>query len=62
MTELDLRLHCLALAVKHLGQQAGAQEADVIAKRFYEFLTPALVGVGVPHNAANVHPSHPTIQ
>lgn len=62
MSELDLRLHCLTLAIQHLHKQASHQVASATAEQFYNFLAPGLAGRGVEHDAANVHPTHRTVQ
>ena len=62
MTDLELRLHCLVLAVQHLERMREGSTALTAAEEFYAFLAPATAGQGVQHNAANLHPTHPTIQ
>lgn len=62
MSELELRLHCLALAVQALKEHTDPQLVKVTACSIYDFLAPATIGQGVPHDLANRHPAHPIVQ
>lgn len=62
MSELDLRLHCLTLAIQHLYKQANHQIAAITAEQFYNFLAPGIAGRGIERDAANVHATHRTLQ
>ena len=57
-----VRWNCLQLAALTLKKPEGHETVIEAAKAFLEFVQLAEEGTGIPHDAANQHRAHPTIQ